>query len=144
MDTKTKVLANRPSLERWFQFGANNEIIIPGVFEAYRDAMLSSDPKSGELGGSVRTPAGRVVDLLRTKPQFDASKIKVPTLVIRGALDTFSTQPDSQLLTKELGSEVKQYVEIPNASHNIPYEKANIQFLRAVKDFLEAKIEAKK
>lgn len=143
-DTKTRVLTNRPSLEGWFQFGANNETIIPGVFEAFREAILSSDPKSGELGGSVRIPAGRNVDLLRAKPEFDASKIKVPTLVIRGALDTFSTGPDSQLLTKELGSEVKQYVEIPNAAHHIQYQKANLQFFKAVKDFLEAKIEAKK
>ena len=144
MDTKTRVLTTRFSLERFFRFGSNNEIIIPGAFEAFRDAMLASDPKSGELGGSVRSPAGRAVDLLRTKPEFDASKIKVPTLVIRGALDTFSTQADSQLLTNELGSEVKRYVEIPNASHFIHYEKANIQLFKAVKDFLEAKIEAKK
>ena len=143
-DTKTKVLPSRPSLEGMFQYGVNNETIIPGAFEAFRDAMLASDPKSGELGGTVRVPAGRVVDQLRAKPEFEASKIKVPTLVIRGALDPFSTQADSQLLTKELGSEVKQYIEIPNASHMIQYEKANIQFFKAVKDFLEAKIEAKK
>jgi pimeloyl-ACP methyl ester carboxylesterase len=40
-----------------------------------------------------------------------------------------------------LGSEVKQYVEIPNASHMIPFEKANVQFFKVVKDFLEAKVE---
>jgi alpha-beta hydrolase superfamily lysophospholipase len=67
----------------------------------------------------------------------------VPTLVIRGALDTFGTSQDCQSLTNELGSEVKQFVEIPNASHFIPYEKANVQFFKAIKDFLEAKGEKK-
>ena len=116
---------------------------MPGAFEAFRDAMLASDPKAGELGGMVRAPAGRIVDLFRANPQFDAAKITVPTLVIRGALDTWSTREDSQLLTAELGSEVKHYVDIPNASHFVQYEKVNGQFFKAVKDFLDAKVEKK-
>ena len=143
-DTKVRILPSRPSLEFWYLFGTKDETIIPGAFETCRNAMLASDPKSGELGGMVRVPAGRYVDLLRAKKQFEASKIKVPTLVVRGAMDTWSTQADSQLLTTDLGSEVKQYVEIPNSSHFIQYQKANTQFLKVIKDFLEAKIEAKK
>ena len=84
------------------------------------------------------------MDLMRAKPQFDASRITVPTLVIRGALDTFGTQEDCRLLIEELASEEKQFVEIPNASHMIPYEKTNIQFCKTVKGFLEAKVEGKK
>jgi pimeloyl-ACP methyl ester carboxylesterase len=139
-DTKAKVAPSHPSVEGWYLFGSKKEIIVPGAFDAYREALLASDPKSGELGGSFRIPLGRLVDMLRAKPQYDASKITVPTLVIRGAFDTFATQEDSKLLTKELGSQVKQYVEIPNASHNIPYENTNVQFFKAVKDFLEAKV----
>ena len=112
-------------------------------FEAWRDAMLASDPKAGELGGMFRAPTGRLVDQFRANPQFDAAKITVPTLVIRGALDTFATREDNQVLTEELGSTVKQYVEIPHASHMIPYEKANMQFYKAVTDFLDAKVEKK-
>ena len=143
-DTKVKIMPVRPSLEIWYRFGTKDEMIIPGAFEAVRNAYLASDPKSGELGGIVRLPAGRIVDVLRAKVQFEASKITVPTLVIRGAMDTWSTQADSQLLTTELGGEVKQYVEIPNSSHLIQFQKANIQLFKAVKDFLEAKIEPKK
>jgi alpha-beta hydrolase superfamily lysophospholipase len=47
------------------------------------------------------------------------------------------------LLTEELGGKVKKFVEILNASHMIPYEKTNVQFFKAVKDFLEAKLEEK-
>jgi len=143
METKSKVSLTRPTLEGWYRFGSKEEFLVPGAFEAFRDTVLASDPKAGELGGVFRAPGGRVVDLFRATPQFDASKITVPTLVIRGAHDSFATREDNQVLTEELGSTVKQYVEIPNASHMIPYEKANMQFYKAVTDFLDAKVEKK-
>jgi hypothetical protein len=34
---------------------------------------------------------------------------------------------------------MKQFVEIPDAGHMMPYEKANVQFFKAAKDFLEGK-----
>ena len=141
-DTKVRVIPSHPDVAGWYLFGSKKEVIVPGAFEAFRELMLASDPKSGELGGSFRIPAGRFVDLLPGKPQFDASKITVPTLVIRGALDAFGTKEDCELLTNQIGSQVKQFVEIPDASHMIPYEKANVQFFKAVKDFLEAKLKA--
>jgi len=143
LDTQTKVLVFSPSVEHLYQFGSKDELLVPGAFEAWRAASFASDPKSGEWGGVVRHPGGPVVDMFRANPQFDASKIKVPTLVIRGALDTFGTSQDCQLLTDELGSEVKQFVEIPAASHFVSFEKVNLQFFKAVKDFLEAKVEKK-
>jgi pimeloyl-ACP methyl ester carboxylesterase len=143
LETKDKVIYSRPTVEGLYQFGSKEELLVPGAFEAFRAAVLASDPKSGELGGVFRAPAGRSVDQFRANPQFDAAKITVPTLVIRGALDTFGTREDSQLLTAELGSEVKQYVDIPNASHFVHYEKANVQFFKAIKDFLDAKVEKK-
>lgn len=139
IDTKLKVLTSAPDLAGWYSFGSKPEIIVPGAFELYRNLMLASDPKSGELGGLFRIPAGRFVDLLRANPQFDASKITVPTLVIRGSLDTFSIEDDCKLLTEQLGSQDKNFVNIPDASHMIPYEKANVEFYKVVKDFLEKK-----
>jgi pimeloyl-ACP methyl ester carboxylesterase len=127
-ETKIKILYNGVSLQGWSRFGSNEAIIVPGALEAVWEAIAASDPKSGELGGRRRSPAGRLVDMLRAKVQFDASQITVPTLVIRGVHDTFATQRDSQLLVEELGSEVKQYVEIPDASHLLPYEKGNAQY----------------
>jgi len=143
-DTKVRVIPSHPEISGFYRFGSKYEIIVPGAFDAFRDAILASDPKSGELGGSFRIPAGRFVDLLKGKPEFDASKITVPTLVIRGTLDTFATTEDCKALTNDLGSQVKEFKEIPNASHMIPYEKANIQFFKTVKDFLEAKAKVEK
>ena len=137
MDNTRKVSATNILLKGWYAYGSNDEIIIPGVFEKFRSMMLGSDPKSGKLGGKIRIPMGRLVDMMRAERQFDASKITVPTLVIRGSLDKFGSKDDSELLVQELGSKVKKFVEIPNASHEIPYEKSNIQFFKAVKDFLE-------
>jgi pimeloyl-ACP methyl ester carboxylesterase len=135
-----KVLYSRPSsVARWVGLGTKEEFVVPGAFEVFREALLASDPKSGELGGAVRWPAGRSVDPTLSKPFFDASRIRVPTLVIRGSADTWATQENNKRLLDALGSEVKAYVEIPNAGHFLQFEKTNKQFYRAVEDFLEAK-----
>jgi dipeptidyl aminopeptidase/acylaminoacyl peptidase len=91
------------------------------------------------MGGQVRYPAGRIADLLRFNPQFDASKITVPTLVIRGDLDTFGTIADSRQLVDELGSKTKKFVEIKGGSHNLPYERVSTEFFEAVRTFFEEK-----
>jgi pimeloyl-ACP methyl ester carboxylesterase len=138
-ETKVKIWLSEVSLKGWSPFGSTEAIIVPGALEAVRDAAAASDPKSGELGGQRRSPLGRLVDMLRAEAQFDASQITVPTLVIRGVHDTFATKKDSRLLVDELGSEIKLYVEIRDASHFLQYEKGNVQYFEALKAFLEAK-----
>lgn len=134
-----KVLLTRPAIEGWLRLGATAETVMPGAFETFRDAMLASDPRSGEQGGQVRFPGGRMVDFLRSNPQFDAAKITVPTLVIRGVLDTFGTAADSKRLVEEIGAVTKQFIEIPGGSHSLPWERVNTQFFEEVRKFLEAK-----
>jgi pimeloyl-ACP methyl ester carboxylesterase len=139
-DETAMVLYSRPtSVARWAGLGTKEEFVIPGAFEAFRKAFLASDPKSGELGGAVRWPAGRSVDWNLSKPFFDASKIRVPTLVIRGEADTWATHESNQRLMDALSGDVKNYVAIPNAGHYLQFEKTNKQFYRAVEDFLEPK-----
>jgi pimeloyl-ACP methyl ester carboxylesterase len=133
-----KVLHSVPAPERWAGLGTKEEFIVPGCFEAHRQALLASDPKSGELGGAVRVPAGRSVDSDLADPYFDAAKITVPTLVIRGDADTDAKREDNQQLTDSLGSTVKEYVEIPNGGHFLHFENVNMQFYEALQDFLEA------
>jgi pimeloyl-ACP methyl ester carboxylesterase len=132
-----KVLLTRPTMAGWERFGATEQTLTPGAFAIYRAAMLDSDPRSGELGGQVRYPAGRIADLLRFAPEFDAAKITVPTLVIRGALDTFGSTADSQRLVEEIGSPAKKFVEIPGGSHMLPYERVSGAFFLTVQAFLE-------
>jgi len=134
-----KVRYNEPSLKGWAGLGTKEEFVIPACFDAYRKAHLASDPKSGELGGVVRSPAGRSVDQLLSKPHFDAAKITMPTLVIRGDADTYATRDDNQQLLNALGSTVKEFVEVPNAGHFLYFEKMNVHAFKAVRKFLDAK-----
>lgn len=122
-------------LKRWVKLGTKEEYLIPGAFEAYGKAHLASDPKSAELGGRVRAPWGRFIGW--PEPHFDASSIKVPTLVIRGESDTLASREDNQQLLQDLGSTAKQYVEIEQAGHMIQFEKNNTEFYRAIAEFLE-------
>jgi alpha-beta hydrolase superfamily lysophospholipase len=133
-----KVFYSVPSLERWAGLGTKEAFIAPGCFEAHRNALLASDPKSGELGGTVRVPAGRSVDEDLASPRFDAAKISVPTLVIRGDADTNATREDNQQLMDALGTTEKEYVEIPSGGHFLHFENVNIQFYQALQAFLEA------
>ena len=92
--------------------GTTEERVAPGCFDAHQRALLASDPKSGELGGAIRICKAGVDEAL-ADPFFDAAKISVPTLVIRGDADTWATREDNQQLINALGT-VKSYVEIPN------------------------------
>ena len=133
-----KVLHSVPTPERWAGLGTKEEQIAPGCFDAHRQALLASDPKSGELGGAVRIPAGRTVDEALAEPDFDAAKISVPTLVIRGDADTSAKREENQKLVAALGSAVKEYVEIPNGGHFLHFENVNMEFYQALQNFLEA------
>jgi pimeloyl-ACP methyl ester carboxylesterase len=133
-----KVWHSVPALNRWAGLGTKAEFVAPGCFEANRDALLASDPKSGELGGAIRVPAGRSRDMDLADPYFDAAKISVPTLVIRGDADTDAKREDNQQLLDTLGSTVKEYVEIPGGGHFLHFENVNMQFYEAVQKFLEA------
>jgi pimeloyl-ACP methyl ester carboxylesterase len=92
-----KVLHSVPALENWASLGTKKDFVVPGCFEANRDALLASHPKSGELGGVIRVPGGRTIDEDLSDPYFDASKITVPTLVIRGSADTWAKREDNKL-----------------------------------------------
>ncbi len=82
--------------------------------------------------------AGRSIESDLAEPKFDATKVTVPTLVIRGDADTDATREDNQQLMEALGSTVKEYVEIPGGGHFLHFEKVNIEFYQAVRNFLEA------
>jgi len=133
-----KVRHSVPSLARWAGLGTEEEIVAPGCFEAHRQALLASDPKSGELGGAVRVPGGRTVDEDLADPYLDAGKINMPTLVIRGDADANAKREDNQQLIEALGGTVKEYVEIPGGGHFLHFENVNMQFYDAVQKFLEA------
>jgi pimeloyl-ACP methyl ester carboxylesterase len=133
-----KVLHSVPLLDRWAGLGTEEDMVVRGCFEAYLPPFLASDPKSGELGGVLRVPAGRSIDVRLAAPHFDAGKITVPTMVIRGEADTWATHEDNQQLLGDLASDIKEYVEIPGGGHFLHFEHVNLEFYRALQAFLEA------
>jgi pimeloyl-ACP methyl ester carboxylesterase len=136
---KMKVYYSMPSPEAWIGYGTKVENLRPGAFEWFRDAVLASDPKSGELGGKYRFPTGPISDIYLAQVQFDASKITIPTLVIRAGNDAAGSTEDNKKLVERLSSKIKKYVEIPVGGHYIFFEKSNAEFYKAIKDFLEEK-----
>ena len=139
---KMKVIKSMPSMAAWVGYGTKAENLLPGAWEWFREAILATDPKAGELGGQYRYPAGPIADIfLTTTFQFDASRITAPTLVIRAGNDAAGSTEDNKNLIERLGSKVKKYVEIPVGGHYIFFEKSNADFYKAIREFLEEKVE---
>ena len=75
-----KVFYSVPAPERWAGLGTKAEFIVPGCFETHRQALFASDPKSGELGGAVRVPAGRSIDEDLAAPTLTPPRSPCPSL----------------------------------------------------------------
>jgi pimeloyl-ACP methyl ester carboxylesterase len=107
------------------------------VLQTWFDALLATEPAGAEV---VRAPNGVLVDLwevFHARPLYDAGRIEVPTLVIRGDADGDSTHEDAFGLFEALGAQDKQYVVIGNATHFLSLEKRAPMLIREVQAFLE-------
>jgi pimeloyl-ACP methyl ester carboxylesterase len=96
------------------------------VLAAVLGAALQSDPLSlTRTPPAFRSPTGCCIDLTRAfsgHAAFDASSIKVPTLLVRADSDTTSTEADAQRLLERLESRDKRLVTIPTGTHFACFE----------------------
>jgi pimeloyl-ACP methyl ester carboxylesterase len=107
------------------------------VFDTWFDTLLTAEPEGAD---AVLAPNGVLVDsweMRHARPVYDASQIKVPTLVIRGDADLESTQSDALGVFEKLGSEEKLYVTIGGATHFVCLEKKAPELIEQVQAFLE-------
>jgi len=107
------------------------------VFNTWFDTLLTAEPAGADV---VRAPNGVLVDeweMRHARPVYDASRIKVPTLVIRGDADKESRLEDALGVFEKLGSEDKLYVEIGDATHFVCLEKRAPELIEQVQAFLE-------
>jgi pimeloyl-ACP methyl ester carboxylesterase len=107
------------------------------VFDTWFDTLLTAEPEGAD---AVLAPNGVLVDsweMRHERPVYDASQIKVPTLVIRGDADRESTQSDALGVFEKLGSEEKLYVTIGGATHFVCLEKKAPELIEQVQAFLE-------
>jgi alpha-beta hydrolase superfamily lysophospholipase len=98
--------------------------VLKGVLQA----ALRSDPLSlTREPPAFRSPTGCSVDLFQAfsgHAAFDAGKIEVPVLLVRGDSDTTSTEADSLRLLECLKSRDKRSITIPSGTHFACFEYA--------------------
>lgn len=111
------------------------------VGAAFLDAFSASDPDAATLDPpGVRVPNGVLVDAVEVyngRPLYDPSRLRLPTLVVRGAEDPESTPLDAAGLFSLLGSREKHYLVIGRATHFAIVERAGPRLLGEVLRFLD-------
>ncbi|HWR14094.1 MAG TPA: alpha/beta fold hydrolase [Terriglobales bacterium] len=116
----------------------------PSVAEAYVRLTLESDPTSSRRNPpSVRIPIGYLhdaFDLSLGRSLFNAARIRVPTLGIRGELDFWSRSADLDALRRDLANaRGVTTVTIPGGTHYLFLDRPNrgrTRFLDEVEKFL--------
>jgi len=100
----------------------------PTVAEAYAHAALDSDPTAGtRIPPSFRSPNGALEDSFYQaigRKLWDASFIRVPTLIVASELDFWSRPADRERLRNELVHSPKvKVVVIPGATHFVHLDR---------------------
>lgn len=105
--------------------------------------ILQSDATSKRRSPpSARYPTGAWRDIHSMfrdhKPPYDPTRIKAPTLIARGALDTFSLLHDAVDLYRDLASEEKALVTISGGGHFLHLERPHLKLFEYSATFLSA------
>lgn len=111
------------------------------VFDAFWRTLADSG-QGNEDGETLDAPNGTLLDLLDAAngdPGYDPSTIDVPTLVIRGSLDSTSTRSDALALYDALSvpDDETTYVEIEGGTHFVHLERRRHALYDAVRCFRE-------
>lgn len=110
---------------------AASDFITPGTIsekavKAYVASALKADPVRVDARGSEQYNS------------LDASRIKLPVLVIAGELDPFAPPALQAKVYARLGSSHKQYRSLAGADHAAFLETARPEFLTALVGFLKS------
>jgi pimeloyl-ACP methyl ester carboxylesterase len=116
----------------------------PAVAQAYVGAALASDPTNEtRTPPSFRAPSGAMEDsfyLAIGRQLWDASLIRVPTLILRSERDFWSRQEDAELLAEHLVHAPRvRKMTLPDATHYVHLdrpERGRSAFLKEVVSFL--------
>ena len=109
----------------------------------FRESLLA-DPGASDLDPpAFRAPNGTLADFLHLfagRPLYDASRVRVPALILRGAEDTDCTHDDASGLFYSLSSERKRMVTIGKGTHYISLERNREPLFCELKLFLDEDI----
>lgn len=117
--------------------------LAPDVFTTWGPRWLASDPlATASHAPTVRFPAGPdqdIADLQSGRSYYDPARITVPTLLVRGAWDSWPSAADYTWLQDHLTSAPsRKMVVIPQGTHVLHLERNRHQLYEAVLDFLSS------
>jgi pimeloyl-ACP methyl ester carboxylesterase len=115
-------------------------LIGPGVFEAWSQATWATDPQAAHTG-LLRAPNGPFADVMRYwkqgQPLYDASAIRVPTLLIHAEWDVDLPFALAHGLFQALSNAPeRRLIELSQGTHTVMLEKNRRMFFREVLNFL--------
>jgi len=99
---------------------------------------LSDATQEDVRDAPIATPIGFVVDIFDAwhGKYFSVENITVPFLLLRGEWDHVLTPaPETQRLYDAIGSKRKYYIQFPQATHSILFERGRHEMYRTVDDF---------
>jgi pimeloyl-ACP methyl ester carboxylesterase len=140
-----RLVARDSAKARWLRGVPEDKLatlIPPGVFDAWWDATLATDPIGSKLNPPMlRASNGAFEEFanywLAGKPYYDPGKITVPTFLIHAEWDADLPSYLAQTYFKQLTNvPYKRFVELGEGTHTVMLEKNRMQFFREVMGFL--------
>ena len=123
---------------------AEPPVLLDRHIEAWSRAYLATDPSAAERDPpAVRVPAGPMADIAQLwsgHALYDASRIRVPTLLVRGAWDSVCDDRDAARLLHDFGdAATARDCVLAKGTHLMHLETGRIPLQRAVNEFLLAR-----
>jgi pimeloyl-ACP methyl ester carboxylesterase len=141
-----RLVSRASAKDRWLKdvpADKRDDLIPPGVFEAWADATFATDPEASKHNPPMlRAPNGVIDDIQKYwsagKPLYDPEKITVPTFIIHAEWDADLPSYQAQAyFTKLTHSPYKRFVELSEGTHTVMLEKNRMQFFREIMLFLD-------
>jgi len=125
----------------------HQDVIPPGVLEAWWKANMEADPVGATLSPSaVRAPNGLLVDALQyweaDTRYYDPAAISAPVLMVVGDWDVDTPAYMAQAILTRLGSRNKRLVIVGEGTHHLMLERNRTQMFREVQSFLDTETSA--
>jgi pimeloyl-ACP methyl ester carboxylesterase len=116
-------------------------------FELWANSYLTGDPESGRrMPPSVKIPWGGMADVFELwngGMMYEPSELTVPTLIVRGEWDSYSTDADAYWLYSNLiNAPQRRDVKIGYGSHFMFYEPSRFDLYEVVGSFFQGRFRA--
>ena len=134
--------------KRWYMGvadSAREALIPPGVFDAWWEATLATDPVGSKMNPpKLRAPDGVIAEFTQFwragKPYYDPADIKVPTLLIHAEWDAdLPSYMAQKVFARLTNAPYKRFVELGQGTHTVILEKNRKQFFDEIAAFLTEK-----